>query len=66
MKKELEAIENVKFVDKTILPEERATLLNDFNNRKFKVLVSTDFISRGIDFKNVLILIIIGKLCFTV
>lgn len=33
--------------------EEREAILNDFRNRKFKVLVATDILSRGIDVENI-------------
>jgi ATP-dependent RNA helicase RhlE len=33
--------------------EEREAILNDFKNRKFKVLVATDIMSRGIDVENI-------------
>jgi superfamily II DNA/RNA helicase len=33
--------------------EERDTILNDFKNRKFKILVATDILSRGIDVESI-------------
>ena len=53
MKEQLQEGKRIEVLSSEKNKEERQKIINQFDNGKFWILITTDIVARGIDFKNV-------------